>query len=56
MHNSFRKYLIEIGQYPLLTKDQELELAYAYRNGDMAAREKLINSNLRLVISIAKNY
>jgi RNA polymerase primary sigma factor len=56
MQNSFRKYLIEIGQYPLLTKDQELELAYAYRNGDMAAREKLINSNLRLVISIAKNY
>ena len=56
MANIFRNYLIEIGQYPLLTKDQELELAYAYRNGDMSAREKLINSNLRLVVSIAKNY
>ena len=56
MANIFRNYLIEIGQYTLLTKHQELELAYAYRNGDMAAREKLINSNLRLVISIAKNY
>ena len=56
MSNTFRKYLIEIGQYALLTKEQELELAYAYRNGDEAAREKLINSNLRLVVSIAKNY
>ena len=56
MSNTFRNYLIEIGRYPLLTKEQELELAYAYRDGDMAAREKLINSNLRLVISIAKNY
>jgi RNA polymerase primary sigma factor len=56
MANIFRNYLIEIGQYPLLTKYQELELAYAYRNGDEAAREKLINSNLRLVVSIAKNY
>lgn len=56
MANTFRNYLKEIGKYPLLTKEQEIELAYAYRNGDMAAREKLINSNLRLVISIAKNY
>lgn len=56
MANMFRNYLIEIGQYPLLTKEQELELAYAYRNGDMTAREKLINSNLRLVVSVAKNY
>lgn len=56
MNNTFRKYLIEIGQYALLTKEEELELAYAYRNGDMSAREKLINSNLRLVVNIAKNY
>lgn len=56
MANTFRSYLKEIGKYPLLTKEQEIELAYAYRNGDMSAREKLINSNLRLVISIAKNY
>lgn len=56
MNNTFRKYLIEIGQYPLLTATEELELARAYRNGDMRAREKLINSNLRLVVNIAKNY
>lgn len=56
MNNTFRKYLIEIGQYPLLTATEELELARAYRNGDMQARERLINSNLRLVVNIAKNY
>lgn len=56
MNNTFRKYLIEIGQYPLLTAKEETELAIAYRNGDGKAREKLINSNLRLVVNIAKNY
>ena len=54
--NTFRNYLIEIGRYPLLTAKEELELARAYRDGDMEARERLINSNLRLVVSIAKNY
>ena len=56
MDNTFRKYLIEIGQYPLLTAKEETELAIAYRNGDGKAREKLIISNLRLVVNIAKNY
>ena len=56
MNNTFRKYLIEIGQYPLLTAKEETELAIASRNGDGSAREKLINSNLRLVVNIAKNY
>jgi RNA polymerase primary sigma factor len=56
MNNSFKDYLIRIGQYPLLTAEQELKLAYAYRNGDMEAREQLINSNLRLVVNIAKKY
>lgn len=56
MNNAFRKYLIEIGQYPLLTATEELELAYAYRDGDESARQRLINSNLRLVVNIAKHY
>lgn len=56
MNNTFRKYLLEIGQYPLLTAKEELELAYAYRDGSEEARQKLITSNLRLVVNIAKNY
>lgn len=56
MQNTFRKYLTEIGKYPLLTAKEETELALAYRDGDIEAREKLINSNLRLVVNIAKNY
>lgn len=54
--NTLKDYLITIGQYPLLKPEEELDLAYKYRNGDAAAREQLINSNLRLVVSIAKNY
>ena len=54
------KYMKEIGEYPLLTADEERELAYQMRNEDpevaQAAREKLINSNLRLVVAVAKNY
>ena len=54
------KYMKEIGEYPLLTADEERELAYQMRSEDpevaQAAREKLINSNLRLVVAVAKNY
>lgn len=50
------QYLAEIGRYPLLTPDKELEVARASRAGDSASRELLINSNLRLVVSIAKRY
>jgi RNA polymerase primary sigma factor len=46
----------EISNYPLLTKDEEVELAKAIERGDLAAKEKLINSNLRLVVSNAKRY
>lgn len=55
-NNAFRKYLIEVGQYPLLTPEEEIDLATRYQAGDQTAREKLILSNLRLVVSIAKNY
>lgn len=54
--NSFKNYLLEISKYPLLTHEEEIELAKQYRDGNVAAREKLINSNLKLVVSIAKNY
>ena len=51
-----RLYLKEIGMYPLLTAEREAELAKRKSEGDPAAKEELINSNLRLVVSIAKRY
>ena len=51
-----RMYLKEIGTVPLLTADEELELAKRKADGDEAAKERLIEANLRLVVSIAKRY
>ena len=51
-----RMYLREIGKIPLLTYDQELELAKRILEGDEEAKKKLTESNLRLVVSIAKKY
>ena len=51
-----RMYLREIGRIPLLTYDQELELAQKVLEGDEEAKQKLAESNLRLVVSIAKKY
>lgn len=51
-----RLYLTQMGQYPLLSKEEELELAKRIAQGDQEAKDKLINSNLRLVVSIAKRY
>ena len=51
-----RMYLREIGRIPLLTFDQELELAKKILNNDEEARRQLAESNLRLVVSIAKKY
>jgi RNA polymerase nonessential primary-like sigma factor len=49
-------YLNEIGATPLLKADEELALARAVRAGDFAARQHMIEANLRLVVSIAKHY
>lgn len=51
-----RMYLKEIGTVPLLTADEELELAKKKADGDEHAKDRLIEANLRLVVSIAKRY
>jgi len=55
-HDPLRLYLKEAGEIPLLTKDEEIELAKRIEAGDKRAKDRMIQSNLRLVISIAKNY
>src|SRR5881394_3511073 len=54
--DSFQMFLNEAGRYPLLTAAEEVELAKRIEKGDMAAKERMINCNLRLVVSIAKRY
>ncbi len=54
--DSVRLYLQEIGTIPLLSAEEEKEIAKQCLEGDQEARMKLISSNLRLVVSIAKNY
>ena len=49
-------YLREISQVPLLTAAEEVSLAKAYERGDPAAHRRLIEANLRLVVSIARRY
>ncbi len=51
-----RMYLKEIGRVPLLTPEEELELAQKAKDGDEEAKRKLAEANLRLVVSIAKRY
>lgn len=51
-----RMYLKEIGKIPLLSTDEEIELAKRMENGDEEARKRLAEANLRLVVSIAKRY
>ena len=51
-----RMYLKEIGKVPLLTAEQEIELAKRLEEGDEAAKQQLAEANLRLVVSIAKRY
>ena len=54
--DSLQLFLNEAGRYPLLTAAEEVELAKRVESGDPAAKERMINSNLRLVVSIAKRY
>ena len=51
-----RMYLKEIGKVPLLSADEEIELAKKMEKGDEAAKQRLAEANLRLVVSIAKRY
>jgi len=54
--DALQLFLNEIRRYPLLTKEQEVDLAKRIEQGDLEAKERMINSNLRLVVSIAKKY
>ncbi|HUZ82913.1 MAG TPA: sigma-70 family RNA polymerase sigma factor [Gaiellaceae bacterium] len=54
--DSLQLFLNEAGRYPLLTAAQEVELAKRIEDGDKQAKDLLVNSNLRLVVSIAKRY
>src|SRR3989338_9085722 len=54
--DSVQMYLREIGKVPLLTADEEVELAKRIEQGDAEARKRLAEANLRLVVSIAKKY
>ncbi len=54
--DALQLFLNEIRRYPLLTAEEEVELAKLIEQGDLEAKERMINSNLRLVVSIAKKY
>ncbi len=54
--DALQLFLNEIRRYPLLTAAEEIELAKRIEQGDLEAKERMINSNLRLVVSIAKKY
>ena len=51
-----RRYLAEVASVPLLTRDEEVRLAQAAEAGDQDARRRLLESNLRLVVTIARRY
>ena len=55
-NRSFDDYLKDINKYPLLSLEEEVRLAQRVRQGDKLAEERLINANLRFVITVAKNY
>ena len=54
--DALQLFLNEVRRYPLLTAEEEVELAQRIEQGDPEAKERMINSNLRLVVSLAKRY
>jgi RNA polymerase primary sigma factor len=54
--DALQLFLNEVGRYPLLTAQEEVELAKRIERGDKDAKDRMVNSNLRLVVSIAKKY
>src|SRR6185295_9482 len=54
--DALQLFFNEMRKYPLLSKEEEVELAQAIERGDLQAKERLINSNLRLVVSNARRY
>ncbi len=52
----FQLYLRQIGEYPLITVEEEVVLARRIKKGDQEARHKMVRSNLRLVVKIARDY
>ncbi len=55
-NTSLDKYLHEIGKVELITPEEEVDLAQRIHNGDLNARDSLINANLRFVVSVSKQY
>ena len=54
--NSLNIYMKTLNHIPLLSPDEEKDLFIKIKNGDQTARDKMIESNLRLVVHVAKNY
>ena len=54
--DTLQLFLRDVRRYPLLSADEEIELAKRIERGDLEAKERMVNSNLRLVVSIAKKY
>jgi RNA polymerase primary sigma factor len=54
--DTLQLFLRDVRRYPLLTADEEIELAKRIERGDLDAKERMVNSNLRLVVSLAKKY
>ena len=54
--DALQLFLNEVRRYPLLTAEEEIELSQRIEQGDPVAKERMINSNLRLVVSLAKKY